>query len=366
MPPKYKLEPEADPPARILDQTRRARARRRHGRNRILPPRRPGSPLRQSRHSLGLPTRQARRSARRQRRRLEPTRDRSIMFFRGWTPKAWRPPARPIPANCCAVSAMISPACRPPSTQVQRVHRRDSRTSPNRDNGRHRRPARLSRHSANTSPGSGSMSRATPTPTAPTVPTPRPRAISPSPSPIATTSSTPSTHDKPYDQFIREQLAADLLGSTRTRPNSPRSDSSRSARTLKRAEDGIDDWIDLTTRGLMGVTVACARCHDHKYEPIPPRTTTRSMASSRRSSAPIPSTRNRRPLLAGYNPPSNLVADYEKKRAEGGSSPSKTRAPERPEGNNRSVAEKIMETDLAKLLIFHEGAPARTMVVART
>ena len=32
--------------------------------------------------------------------------------------------------------------------------------------------------------------------------------------------------------------------------------------------DIIDDRIDLVTRGLMGLSVACARCHDHKYEPI--------------------------------------------------------------------------------------------------
>ena len=33
--------------------------------------------------------------------------------------------------------------------------------------------------------------------------------------------------------------------------------------------DIIDDRIDTITRGLMGLTVACARCHDHKYDPIP-------------------------------------------------------------------------------------------------
>ena len=33
--------------------------------------------------------------------------------------------------------------------------------------------------------------------------------------------------------------------------------------------DIIDDRIDVTTRALMGLTVTCARCHDHKYDPIP-------------------------------------------------------------------------------------------------
>ncbi len=33
--------------------------------------------------------------------------------------------------------------------------------------------------------------------------------------------------------------------------------------------DIIDDRIDVVSRGLFGLTVSCARCHDHKYDPIP-------------------------------------------------------------------------------------------------
>ena len=75
--------------------------------------------------------------------------------------------------------------------------------------------------------------------------------------------------DVPYDRFVTLQLAAD-----RIEPAVPRSDLAALGfltvgRTfLGNQHDIIDDRIDLVTRGLMGLTVACARCHDHKYEPV--------------------------------------------------------------------------------------------------
>ena len=75
--------------------------------------------------------------------------------------------------------------------------------------------------------------------------------------------------DLPYDRFVTLQLAADQI-----RPAVPREDLAALGfltvgRTFRgNSNDIIDDRIDLVTRGLMGLTVACARCHDHKYEPI--------------------------------------------------------------------------------------------------
>jgi cytochrome c553 len=85
--------------------------------------------------------------------------------------------------------------------------------------------------------------------------------------------------DKPYDQFIREQVAGDLLPAA--------NDDERAAHTVATAflalgpksinekkrdqfqMDMIDEQIDVTTKAVLGVTVACARCHDHKFDPIP-------------------------------------------------------------------------------------------------
>src|SRR5882672_5672258 len=83
--------------------------------------------------------------------------------------------------------------------------------------------------------------------------------------------------DMPYDQFVRAQLAGDLIG-----------DASSRARTLPALgflglgpwyydngaveitrADERHDRVDVVSRGFIGLTVACARCHDHKYDPIP-------------------------------------------------------------------------------------------------
>lgn len=76
--------------------------------------------------------------------------------------------------------------------------------------------------------------------------------------------------DKPFEQFIIEQLAADLLdlGDDKT-PLTALGFLTLGARFSGNIYDILDDRIDVTTRGLMGLTVSCARCHDHKYDPIP-------------------------------------------------------------------------------------------------
>ncbi|NND97068.1 MAG: DUF1553 domain-containing protein [Pirellulaceae bacterium] len=85
--------------------------------------------------------------------------------------------------------------------------------------------------------------------------------------------------DKPFDRFVQEQIAGDLL---------PVDDDTQWAKNLiatgflamgtknvnenngrQFAADLVDEQIDTTTRVFLGTSVACARCHDHKFDPIP-------------------------------------------------------------------------------------------------
>jgi len=76
--------------------------------------------------------------------------------------------------------------------------------------------------------------------------------------------------DKPYDQFILEQIAADQLDLDEDTTTLAATGFLTLGRTFFGRKDYIiDDQIDVVTRGLQGLTVSCARCHDHKFDPIP-------------------------------------------------------------------------------------------------
>jgi mono/diheme cytochrome c family protein len=76
--------------------------------------------------------------------------------------------------------------------------------------------------------------------------------------------------DLPYDQFVIQQIAADRLplGEDKS-PLVAMGFLTIGRRFLNNQPDIIDDRIDVVTRGTMALTVQCARCHDHKYDPIP-------------------------------------------------------------------------------------------------
>ncbi|HJT77909.1 MAG TPA: PSD1 and planctomycete cytochrome C domain-containing protein, partial [Gemmataceae bacterium] len=84
--------------------------------------------------------------------------------------------------------------------------------------------------------------------------------------------------DKPYDQFVREQLAGDILAKSGPRDRyAERVIATGFLALSRRYATGpyelwhltLEDTIDTTGRAFLGLTLRCARCHDHKFDPIP-------------------------------------------------------------------------------------------------
>ncbi len=82
--------------------------------------------------------------------------------------------------------------------------------------------------------------------------------------------------DMPYDQFVKAQLAGDLMDQKVRYKMLPATGFlglgpwyyDNGSNEVTRADER-HDRVDAVTRGFLGLTVACARCHDHKYDPIP-------------------------------------------------------------------------------------------------
>ena len=83
--------------------------------------------------------------------------------------------------------------------------------------------------------------------------------------------------DMPYDRFVRLQISGDLVGEIEDAVATGffalgpyyTSDGGDPDSVAQARGETLDDRIDTLTRGFMAVTVSCARCHDHKFDPIP-------------------------------------------------------------------------------------------------
>ena len=88
--------------------------------------------------------------------------------------------------------------------------------------------------------------------------------------------------DLPYDRFVREQIAGDLIAQPRLSEDGAHWESpigtnfywfgevlNSATDSVKSRADQVDNQIDVMSKAFLGLTVSCARCHDHKFDPIP-------------------------------------------------------------------------------------------------
>src|SRR5581483_11645441 len=166
--------------------------------------------------------------------------------------------------------------------------------------------------------------------------------------------------DKPYNRFILEQIAADKL-------NAPDRSTLAAMGFLTVGEhfndninDIINDRIDVVTKGTLGLTVTCARCHDHKFDPIPTKdyySLHGIFASSVEPEdepliEPIKMTPDYLDFANKYNALNQEMAAL--KPVKGGGM-----------GKNKEVQQKRIQLrrEIAQLESTHPGSPARAMVL---
>ena len=187
--------------------------------------------------------------------------------------------------------------------------------------------------------------------------------------------------DKPFNLFITEQLAADRLvndvvAKAKAAKKEPPIDQHILAAlgflTLGNQHDGrrndiIDDRIDVTTKAFLGLTVSCARCHDHKFDPIPTKdyyslygvfantAEPRSVMQAPTLQTKIPKT----PALDGYMAKAKELqvkaADLQKQFQEF------RRSRTRDADKRRELvrAEALLQREIGNLEMNDPGAPAR-------
>ena len=191
--------------------------------------------------------------------------------------------------------------------------------------------------------------------------------------------------DKPYDQFIIEQLAADRLvadqqARARAKKQEPPADQSVLAAlgflTLGnqfdgRRDDVIADQIDVTTKAFLGLTVACARCHDHKFDPIPTKDYYSLYGVFANTVEPQRVTQE--PTLLTKVPPTPALLEYLAQAEDLGKKEAELQQqfvafrrsrPRDPEKRREIIrAEAGLQREIGTLEMTHPGAPARANVL---
>lgn len=118
--------------------------------------------------------------------------------------------------------------------------------------------------------------------------------------------------DMPYDQFLKFQIAADqMVEEENSQHLAALGLLTVGPRFRNNSQEQISDRIDVVTRGVLGLTVTCARCHDHKYDPIPIEDYYSLYGVFASSQIP-----DELPLIEGFPVPEKALREFQKVRAE--------------------------------------------------
>ena len=163
--------------------------------------------------------------------------------------------------------------------------------------------------------------------------------------PTATTSSAPSITTCPMTGSSIEQIAADRLPAGQARaPLAALGFLTLGARFMGNFHDVIDDRIDVVCRGLMSLTVTCARCHDHKFDPIP-----RAIITPCTACWPAPASRRFHPRPTGHRTRRPIRSSSKSSKRGSGSSASlwRTSIGSWSQSSKRRVAEYLLAAQQA-------------------
>jgi mono/diheme cytochrome c family protein/uncharacterized protein YdcH (DUF465 family) len=170
--------------------------------------------------------------------------------------------------------------------------------------------------------------------------------------------------DKPYNRFILEQIAADKLDlGTNRSPLAALGFLTIGERFNGNINDIINDRIDVVTKGTLGLTVTCARCHDHKFDPIPTKDYYSLHGIFASSAEP---TEEQQPVLGKINMTPDYL-DFAKKYNEMNAEIAALEANKkaRNKKNNKEIQkqEVQLKRQMAQLELTHPGAPVRAMTL---
>jgi len=172
--------------------------------------------------------------------------------------------------------------------------------------------------------------------------------------------------DKPFNRFILEQMAADKL--VQMQPDKAIVAAMGFLTVGERFEgkqnDIINDRIDVVTKGFLGLTVTCARCHDHKFDPIPTKDYYSLHGVFASCNEPA-----QEPIISRISSTSSNYTDYYYKTSALNNQMAALEQQRKESRGNRQKVRQILQEeakvrgDQAELDMTHPGAPARAMML---